>query len=212
MRVKWYGHSCFLFTSDDGIRVLTDPCDPDTGYVLKDIEADVVTVSHRHHDHDYVKAVNSRADIIEKEGKTEALGIKFEGIPSYHDDCKGKKRGNNLIFKFVIDDITIVHAGDLGAFDDDLVSAIGYADVLLVPIGGIYTIDAEQARNFANMIKPRIVIPMHYKTPALTFELGELNAFINRAADCSIHRLGATEAVLNKEYLGNNRIIIFSYK
>ena len=213
MKIKWYGHSCFKLTSDAGVSIVTDPCDEETGYKLSDISADIVTVSHDHHDHNYVQAVAGSPIIIRTAGEHEACGIKIKGIKSYHDDEHGKKRGDNIIFRFEIDGLTVLHAGDIGDISDSkLIDEIGKVDVLMVPIGGVYTINAAQARQLANMLCAKAVIPMHYKTAALTFDLGDLDTFVDHAVDCSIHRLNQSEAVIEKEYLGSDRILILSYK
>lgn len=212
MRIKWLGHSCFMITNEAGVRILTDPCDPDTGYQLRDIETDILTVSHSHHDHCYTDAVKGTPVTLTDAGEYEVCGIKIRGISSYHDDCFGRKRGTNTIFCFETDGIKVVHMGDIGYFDDTLTEKIGETDVLLVPIGGIYTIDASQARELANRLNCKVLIPMHYKTPALNFELDDIDEFISSVADCSIHRLGKTEAVLNKEYMDEKRVLILSYK
>ncbi|MBQ9950487.1 MAG: MBL fold metallo-hydrolase [Clostridia bacterium] len=213
MKIKWYGHSCFMLTSDSGVRILTDPCDPSTGYDISGVEADAVTVSHDHHDHNYLDAVKGDPVVIRDEKPTEVCDIKVQGVCTYHDDCGGKKRGKNIVFIFEIDGLRIIHAGDLGDISDpDLAKRIGKCDVLLVPIGGVYTIDAPQARAFANMLHAKVVIPMHYKTDALTFELGDVDTFVDHAVDCSIHRLKKSEAVLDKSCLGSDRILLLSYK
>ena len=210
MKIRWYGHSCFQLTNDAGVRIITDPCDPSTGYKLEGLQADILTISHGHHDHNYIQAVTGNPQIIDKAGTYDAFDVRITGIPSFHDDVMGKKRGTNIIFKFETDNLSIVHAGDLGFFDEHLVKAIGKTDVLLVPIGGIFTIDAKQARELANCLKARVVIPMHYKTPLLTFELAELTEFIKNAKDCSIHDLKQSEATVSAEYLGTDRILILS--
>ena len=212
MKIKWYGHSCFLLKNDAGVRILTDPCDPGTGYRLSGIETDILTMSHAHHDHNYAKAVSNKPAVYTQAGEYQHMGVKITGIKSFHDDVMGKKRGENIIFKFETDNLSVVHAGDLGYFNNDLAGTIGKTDVLLVPIGGVYTINAEQARKLANMLHAKVVIPMHYKTPALTFELDGINEFIRNAADCSIHDLKQSEATVSAECLGTDRILILDYE
>lgn len=213
MKIKWLGHSCFILTSETGTKVLTDPCDPETGYNLCGIETDIVTVSHSHHDHNYVAAVANEPVVIDSIGCYEEKGVKICGILTYHDECCGKMRGENILFKYEIDGIKVVHAGDLGYIPDaTTIAEIGAVDVLLVPVGGIYTINATQARIFANMLKPKVVIPMHYKTPALQFELDTADEFVNKAVDCNIHKLNQSEAVLTHENLGNDRVLVLTYE
>lgn len=212
MKIKWYGHSCFMLKNDAGVRIVTDPCDPATGYTLCGIEADILTLSHSHHDHNFTDAIEGSPEIITDTGEYECKGVKITGIPSYHDADGGAKRGENIVFKFETDGLCVVHAGDLGAFDEELAERIGKTDVLLVPVGGVYTINAEQARELANMLRAKVVIPMHYKTPALTFELDSVNEFIKNAADCSIHDLKQSEATVSADCLGTDRILILQYE
>ena len=147
MKLRWYGHSCFLLTGADGVRILTDPCDPPTGYKLHDIEADAVTVSHAHHDHNYLAAAAGQPAVIDSAGTFDVRGCRVTGVPTWHDPERGKKRGPNLVFVFEIDGLRVAHLGDLGDVPDAAtVDAIGRVDVLLCPIGGYYTIDADEAR------------------------------------------------------------------
>lgn len=213
MKIKWYGHSCFKLTSENGVSIVTDPCDPPTGYELKNISSEIITVSHDHHDHNYTKAVPGNPTVINTVGEHEVCGIRIRGIKSFHDECRGKKRGENIVFKYKIDGLNIVHMGDIGDISEQsLIDEIGETDVLLVPIGGIYTIDAAQARQLANKLHAKAVIPMHYKTASLAFELGDLDTFVDHAVDCSIHRLNQSEAVIEKDFLGSDRILILSYE
>lgn len=212
MKIKWYGHSCFMLTNDSGVRVLTDPCDPTTGYTLSGIEADAVTVSHGHHDHNYMDAVNGSPEVIDKPGEYTVRDVKIIGFTTFHDDCGGKKRGENTMFLFETDDMRVLHAGDLGTVPDEAtISALGRVDVLLVPVGGVFTVNYAGAREFANAVKPKVVIPMHYKTAALTFDLETVDKFLSEARDCKIHRLNQCEAVLTRDSLGDDRILVMDH-
>ena len=212
MKIRWYGHSCFMLTDSNGVRVLTDPCDPGTGYKLSGIETDVVTISHGHHDHNYMEAVSGSPEVINTAGKHEFRGVKITGFETFHDDCGGKKRGENIMFIYEMDDMRVLHAGDLGAVPDtDTIEALGRVDVLLVPVGGVFTVNYMGAREFANAVKPKVVIPMHYKTPALSFGLETVDEFLKSARDCKIHRLNQCEATLTTESLGDDRILVMDY-
>lgn len=212
MKIKYYGRSCFMLTDEKGVRILTDPCDPSTGYELNGIEADVVTISHGHHDHNYKTAVCGDPVFVETVGKHEVHGISIHGFRTFHDNCRGEKRGENIMFKYIIDGMSVVHAGDIGSIANIASEDIGDVDVLFVPVGGVYTIDSHDARLLANVLKPKVVIPMHYKTSALTFDLDSVDGFVNGAVDCKIHRLNQSEAVLTKESLGEDRILVLSHK
>lgn len=180
MQIKRYGHACFLLTFD-GAAVLTDPCDPSTGYVLHGIAADAVTASHAHHDHNYFEAAAGDPRRIETAGTHLIKGgaLRITGLPTYHDAVQGAKRGGNLVFVIEGDGLRAVHAGDLGHMPSEkTLNAIGTPDVLFVPVGGVYTIDAAEALRLVSRLRPRTVVPMHYQTPVLTFRLEPPDAFL----------------------------------
>jgi len=127
--------------------------------------ADIVTVSHHHHDHGNVAVVKGNPEVVSRVGRTKARGIEVKGIASYHDEVGGELRGNNIIFCFEVDGIRVCHLGDLGhLLDDKQVKEIGSVDILLIPVGGYYTIDAKAATEVCDQLKPKVIIPMHYKT------------------------------------------------
>lgn len=212
MLIKWYGHSCFLLTGNNGVRVLMDPCDETTGYTLKDIPADVVLCSHDHFDHNYVAAAAGSPTVITEPGDTEAAGISFKGVSTWHDKKNGAERGRNVIFVFEMDGLKIAHLGDLGHLPKaDVLKELEDVDVMFMPIGGIFTIDAKEALMLRSLLQPRVMIPMHYATPHVKFELGSLQTFINAADTGHIHRLNDSEANITRESIGNNRILILDY-
>jgi L-ascorbate metabolism protein UlaG (beta-lactamase superfamily) len=213
MEIKWYGHSCFLLTSSRGTRILMDPCSPDTGYALGPIQADAVTCSHDHYDHNYVPAAVENPMIIRGPGEHLVKDTLIKGVPAWHDDAQGGKRGPNMMYIVQMDDMRILHAGDIGHLpDEESLGMIGDIDVFLVPVGGVYTINYLQALEMANMLRPSVVIPMHYKTPHCTVDLGELAPFISTAKDCKIHRLNQSEATLSRESLGEDRVLVLDYE
>jgi len=165
MKIKWLGHASFLITSDRGVKVLTDPYEPIFGmnYGPIDESADIVTVSHGHGDHNNVAAVQGNPQVIDESTSVEVKGIKFSGIDTYHDASGGSERGPNVIYCFEVDDIKICHLGDLGhILSDEQAVAIGKVDVLMAPVGGNFTIDAETADAVIEKLKPAVVIPMHF--------------------------------------------------
>ncbi len=165
LQIKWLGHAAFLITSSTGIKIITDPYAPSARLLYGEIEesANIVTVSHDHGDHNNVAAVSGNPTVVR--GTTEVKGIEFEGIPTFHDDSQGKERGNNTIICFEVDGVRICHLGDLGhSLSDEQVDAIGKVDILLIPVGGHFTIDAALANHTSDQLKPSVVIPMHYKT------------------------------------------------
>ncbi|MBI4286354.1 MAG: MBL fold metallo-hydrolase [Chloroflexi bacterium] len=164
MKVKWLAHACFLITSDSGVRIITDPYELTNALTYAPVKetADIVTVSHDHFDHNNAKAVRGNPIIVRK--TTEVKGITFRGIPSHHDTTGGKERGNNTIFCFEVDSIKACHVGDLGhRLDDQQVKEVGPVDVLFLPVGGFYTIDAKVATQVVDQLQPKVAIPMHFK-------------------------------------------------
>ncbi len=170
MRIKWLGHACFLLTSASGVKVITDPYksgDP-INYGAVDESADVVLISHDHFDHNYPAAVKGNPAIIKATGSSEAKGLKFKGIPVFHDDTKGSQRGLNTIFVFEMDGVRICHLGDLGhSLNKQQINDIGNIDIVFVPVGGLYTIDCAMASETIAALNPKIAIPMHFLTPRL---------------------------------------------
>ena len=164
MKVKWLGHASFLITSNGGIRIMTDPYMPNERLTYDEIKesADIVTVSHGHGDHNNVAAVQGDPEVVKE--TAEAKGIKFKGIPTYHDDAGGSQRGNNTIFCFEVDGIRVCHLGDLGhRLSDKQVAELGSVDILLIPVGGNFTIDAKVATEVCGRLSPKVIIPMHYR-------------------------------------------------
>ncbi|HSW57012.1 MAG TPA: MBL fold metallo-hydrolase [Dehalococcoidales bacterium] len=187
MEITWLGYSCFRLKGKS-ITVITDPCPPELGYTLDKMNAAVVTVSHNHPNHSYTQVVSGDPRIIYRPGEYEIGGVLIIGVPSYHDDEKGLTRGKNTIFAIEVDDVTILHLGDLGhPLSSTQIEELGNIDIMLVPVGGGDTISAQQAAAQVRSIEPKIVIPMHYKTLTLTRELDNVDKFLKE--------MGLTEAV-----------------
>lgn len=181
MKITWIGHSSFLLEDSKGRKLLTDPYDETVGYNIFKGDVDVVTISHHHFDHDYTKMINKNAAIIDKVGLFYEKDISIKGLPSYHDKFKGAKRGENVIYIFEMDDLRICHLGDLGyILSQNEIDELGDIDVLLIPVGGNFTIDSKEAAELCSKIKAHIVIPMHYKTPVINFPIDGVEGFINQ--------------------------------
>lgn len=181
MKVKWFGHASFMITSDSGVRIITDPYTTGGGLSYGDIKetADIVTVSHGHGDHNNAATVRGNPKLVNQTGTTEAKAIKFKGIPTFHDEEKGKARGNNIIFCFEVDGIKICHLGDLGhPLSAQQVAELGKIDILFLPVGGFYTIDAKVASQTANQLAPKVVIPMHFKTSKCGYPISGVDDFL----------------------------------
>lgn len=168
MEITYLGHSSFKLKGKK-TTVITDPFLPaSVGLKFPKAEADIVTVSHAHEDHSATDQVSGSPFIISGPGEYEVLGVSIIGIPSYHDANQGKERGKNTIFTIEIDGIHIVHLGDIGSMlTDKEIEQIGNVNILLIPVGGVYTITAKQASELVPEMDPNIVIPMHYGRPEL---------------------------------------------
>lgn len=179
MKIKWLGHAAFLITSDSGTRIITDPYETSEGLKYGEIteSADIVTVSHDHGDHSNVAAVKGNPQVVRD--TTEVKGINIKAIPTAHDDKGGSERGKNTIFCLQVDGVRVVHLGDLGhLLTDNQVVEVGKVHVLLVPVGGHFTIDARAAGEVCDQVRTRVIIPMHYKNDKCVFPIGGVDEFI----------------------------------
>ncbi len=211
MKIKWLGHSCFKIVSANGIRVLTDPFDDNVGYRLPSVEADIVTISHNHFDHNFVDCVKGNFEVINKIGNFNVKDIPISGIKTYHDEEMGAKKGENIVYVFNIDNMRICHLGDLGhILTKEQVNMIGKIDILLIPVGGVYTIDAEKAVETVRTLKPSVVIPMHYKTKALKFELESADKFLNKIGN--FEKLDSKVIEIKKENLEPDKTKVYVLK
>jgi len=183
MKIQWMGHASFLLTSADGTRVLSDPYEPGgfggaIGYKGIEVPVDVVTVSHDHADHNHVKDLKGNPKVISGAGIKQERGIRFLGISSFHDQREGKDRGSNTIFCWEMDGISICHLGDLGqGLSSSQVAEMGKVDLLLIPVGGFFTIDAAEAGAVVKQLRPALVIPMHFKTEVLGLPVAKVEEF-----------------------------------
>ncbi len=166
MLFQHIGHSEFLITLESGFRIVTDPFDASVGYPVPSLEADGVLVSHHHHDHDAVDAVSGHPQIIDYAGvHTFAPGVTVSSVLADHDGDGGSKRGKTLLFLLEAEGLRVAHLGDLGCLlDADQLEALGSVDILMLPVGGFYTVGPEEARDVAEQLNPRIILPMHYRT------------------------------------------------
>lgn len=181
MEIKWLGHSCFEIKDNKGTVIVTDPFNGDmVGYKMPEVKADVVTVSHGHHDHNYLGNVRGSFTVIDKPCKMLFNGINIQGSECFHDNEKGSLRGKNIAFSFIVDGIRVCHMGDIGETcrDFDLAS-VEPVDVLLIPVGGKYTVNAAEAKNYVDALSPSYVIPMHYNISGCNFEIDGIDKFLD---------------------------------
>lgn len=182
MFISYLGHSCFKLQDKigpEGVVVVTDPFDKSLGLKIPNFEADIVTISHGHSDHSNAAALRSSPFIIDAPGEYEIKGIMIKGIKTFHDEKNGAERGSNIVFRIEVDGVAIGHLGDLGhILSDEELEQLGVIDILLVPVGGKYTLETKKAIEVINQIEPRIVIPMHYKLPGAKSDLEGPEKFI----------------------------------
>jgi len=175
--VTWLGHGCFRLRGRNA-AVVTDPYPPSIGLKLQRMDADLVTISHEHDNHNYTQAVREAYE-IRGPGEYEVAGVSVIGFQTYHDADKGAKHGRNTVFLIEIDDVRICHLGDLGhRLDDTDAETVSSVDVLLVPVGGRTAINAAQAAEVVRQLEPRYVVPMHYAIPGLKLELDPIDRFL----------------------------------
>ncbi|MBI2019078.1 MBL fold metallo-hydrolase [Candidatus Daviesbacteria bacterium] len=198
MDIYWYGQACFKIKGKNA-TVVIDPYDPEyTGLKApKDLQADVVLTSHDHKDHNFGGSVTTSAGvkpmIFSQPGEYEIGGAVITGIDSFHDNSQGSERGKNTIFHLFFDGLDIVHLGDLGQskLTEEQIAQIGETDILLIPVGSIYTLDAKAASEIVSQLEPKIIIPMHYKIEGLKFELEGVEGFLKE--------MGAEQAVAQQK-------------
>ncbi|MEA2055526.1 MAG: MBL fold metallo-hydrolase [Candidatus Thermoplasmatota archaeon] len=200
LQIRWHGHSCFEITND--VTLVTDPHDGKSiGIPAPIATGDIILVSHDHYDHNSVKTVEKDGSkVVTDERKRNILNTEVRGIESFHDECGGKKRGKNIIYKFTMEDVTFCHLGDLGHdLDEELLKNIGDVDILFIPVGGTFTLDADQAWSVINKIKPKIAVPMHYKIGGLSLPIAGIDSFLDKS-NYAINHVG-NEIDIEKEDL-----------
>jgi len=211
MKIKWLGHSCFLLTADNGVRVLTDPFDNSVGYEVPEVEVDIVSTSHEHFDHSYTQGVQGEFFHVNKAEHLMHKGIEITGIATFHDEEQGAQRGKNTIYKFIIDGLHICHCGDLGhILTREQVSEIGRVDILLIPVGGFYTIGPDQAVEVTKMLQPSIIIPMHFKTAVIKFPIERVDSFLQKMGGGK--HIGKQEVEYDKASIIPTGIVVLEYE
>ncbi len=196
MHIIWHGQSCFQIlvnqNKNNSISIVIDPFDKTIGLKVPSLKADLLFITHNHYDHNNIAAVKGLSSkILEKTGRTSPFlingageydikGVYVQGITAFHDNVEGKERGKITFYIIEAEGITLCHLGDLGQknLTTEQIEKIGMIDILMIPVGGIYTIDGEQANNIIKQIEPKIVIPMHYFLPGLKIKLNSLDKFL----------------------------------
>jgi L-ascorbate metabolism protein UlaG (beta-lactamase superfamily) len=201
LKIRWHGHACFEITNDQ--TIITDPHDGKSiGIPTPLVTADIALISHDHYDHNSIKTVEKETTKIITETRKRTIDdIAIKGHSSYHDEDEGRKRGENNIYRFTVDDITFCHLGDLGhQLDDTLAKNLNGIDVLFIPIGGVYTLDAVGAWEVIKQVQPLVVIPMHYKIEGLSLPISGVEPFLQQSHEYKVLKVG-NEIDIEKEEL-----------
>lgn len=193
MKIEWLGHSAFRLTESTGSSIVTDPFDGAVvGYDMTHVEADAVTSSHGHADHNYLAPVKAPV-VIDETGSFDVNGIAVNGILTNHDPEEGALRGKNTVYKYRLDGVTVCHLGDIGeSCSAELIEQLIPVNILLIPVGGNYTIDADQAKEYVDNIMPDVVIPMHYKTKRTELDIDKVDGFLRLFDDEQIVEADST--------------------
>ena len=184
MNIIWHGQSLFQIITapkkNSQIKIVIDPFDKSLGLKIPSLEADILLVTHQHHDHNNIKAVAGKPALFEGPGEYEAKDVFIQGIPSFHDDSQGKERGENTIYTIETEGLRLCHLGDFGQNEliEEQLEKIGEIDILMIPVGGTYTISSKEALKIMSQLEPKITIPMHYALPKLKIKLDSLDKFL----------------------------------
>ncbi len=192
MRIRWHGHSCFEFT-DSKNTVLIDPHDGKSIGIKPPVSvAGIVLISHDHFDHNALRIIKNDHKVLSGvKGRCEINEMVFEGLPSYHDDDLGSRRGDNTIYRFTMDGITICHCGDIGDIpSDEVIESLKGVDIIFVPTGEVTTISIPKLERFLSMVDPKIIVPMHYRVGGLTIPLKTLDDFLKNVSEDMILYVG----------------------
>ncbi|MDI6591600.1 MAG: MBL fold metallo-hydrolase [Patescibacteria group bacterium] len=195
MNIFWHGQSCFEITTSptksNQVKIVIDPFSEGIGLRVPKLEADILCITHSYSDHNNLKAVSGSSFLIQDPGEYEIKGVFIQGIPSWHDQKEGKERGENIIYTLEAEDLRLCHLGDLDQKEltSEQLEKIGEIDILMIPIGGVFTISAKEALKIMSQIEPKITIPMHYQIPKLKIKLEGLDKFLKTLGLKSIEPL-----------------------
>jgi L-ascorbate metabolism protein UlaG (beta-lactamase superfamily) len=191
-KISWAGQSCFQISvsnsRDNSADIVIDPFDEKVGLKLPNLSADILLITHDHYDHNNIKDIKGEPFIAQGSGEYEIRGVFVKGIPSFHDDKQGKEKGRNTIYTIEAENLKFCHLGDLGQKEltDEQLEKIGSVDILMIPVGGGFTISSIEAQKIIGQIEPLMVIPMHYALPKLKIELDDVSKFLKTMGKPSI--------------------------
>ena len=206
MKIKYLGHSCFRLENENAIKIITDPYTK-VGYELpKGLQADILTISHGHFDHSYLPAVQGQPVVLHQAGEYTAFGVKITGENSWHDTKQGALRGGNVLFRMEVDGVSLCHFGDLGEPVDAITEKSAFhSDIWLIPIGGTYTIDSNEAWDYIETYQPKLVIPMHYRPLDGVLDIADANIFLQKADKSQLSIFKNGQFILKKADLNTDK-------
>jgi len=211
MEIVWLGHSCFRIRGKEA-TIVTDPFDKTLGYPMRKPNASIVTVSHSHPQHSFVDGVAGSPRVVRRPGEYDISNVFINGIATFHDKEKGAQRGKNTVFFMEIDEVKVCHLGDLGHVPtSEQVEQMSGTDILMVPVGGVSTLDAAAAAETIGLLEPKLVIPMHYKTEVVKMELEPLEYFIKQMGLKEVvtqPKLSVTKSTLPPE----TKVLLLDYR
>ena len=213
MEITWLGHSCFRLRGREA-AVVTDPCAKSTGYSVGRLAADIVTVSHDHPGHNNVAAVTGSPRVVQGPGEFEIAGVLIMGIRTYHDEEKGERLGKNIAYVLEVDDLRVCHLGDLGHVPTpEQVEELSGVDILLAPVGGNNTIAAAAAAETVSLLEPKLVLPMHYQTPAAKAQLDPLDRFLKEmGAPSALEERQAKLSITKSTLPHETKVLVLDYR
>lgn len=212
MQIFWHGQSFFEILTNvgkEGVKIVIDPFSKELGLKLPKVEADLLLISHDHYDHNNKEVVMGNYFLVDQPGEYEIKGVFVNAILSFHDNKEGKEKGKNLIFLLEVEDLRVCHLGDFGQkeLENEQLERIGEVDILMIPVGGKYTISAAEAIKIMSQIEPRITIPMHYALPGLKVKLDPVEKFLRALGIKSLEP--EKKLIVKKEMLSSEEAKIF---
>jgi len=214
MKIDWLGHSCFKVTLKSGTVILFDPFDSTVGYAQQEVIADIVVISHAHFDHNDLSHIKGEYEVVDTAGVHEIGDVTLEGIKTWHDHTGGEERGENLAFLLNVNGLRLCHMGDVGCVPDaDVLEKLKGVELLLIPVGGNYTVDAKEAMVIIDAISPNIIMPMHFKTPDTKLQIAPLHDFLEQARGVyDISHPGKAYLKIDKATLKKRtRVVVMEY-
>lgn len=211
MEITYLGHSAFLIKCGK-VTVITDPFDESVGFPFKKIEANIVTVSHHHYDHDATSLISGEPLILDMAGEYEKDEVRITGWETFHDESNGSERGKNIVFKIEYSGVSVLHLGDLGhLLTSDMIEEIGVVDVLLTPIGGVFTINSDLATKIVSKIEPSYVIPMHFRTSSHSESFAQMSteeSFLQKMGAATVVASESLKLTTSSEEKGDTQVIL----